>query len=737
MKTYKLCCWARRCLLALGVLLLATSFLAANEPYLLCPKTYDGFQPVETFASFEEAVQKGTCLLLHSQVRVNNPLLIDRDRPLLIHGSPNGGLIARDPSKPLFVVKQCPYLNCARLTINSGATPELAAARKGNLPLISFENTTPIRVDLMQVTLLNGIFSIGGPGKYVFQNVSYWTDALTFACVVVDHPQAEFYWIGSHDGMGNFTRLPAVDSDDMHHVWQKRGHVSIYGTLPVAGRGRGDYRFDTPSPKGCHIVAGVRSEGNNYGGSPECWKRSRLVYVPPTAEKVNVAVKGSYLCGDVNSPFVEYNGRGTLWLIGNKCDEQTHVVEGKAHGATVMLYGNSLAKGTELTNLDLGPDGRLIDMGNLVQQGSGIAFSVPANTFANCGPAPEPPNVDADLPLVGSPAVGEEQIKALGLVSVKQFGARGDGRSDDTVALQKAFDEAGQHLFFPVGTYLINQPIFFHPPATAGWVAGAGADKTVIRNISDDTVLWCQSLPGYTFQGITFASSGKSQPNFISEKITGQNTFTTYYDCTFRGGLYGLSYANFINTGNCEAIMIARCRFEDCQQGLSVGYANSLGVNVRDCYFVDNDIAYRIGGDWTGAWQGQFSVLGAHVRGTKLFETEPNHMHNIYLWGVDSDSKVIYNGGLTSFLFFDNCIYHGGTPGHAIITSPGTPGPILLHSRVLAGTFVFPSNITAYAFKLYSRIGEWADSRARMPVNVRFYDSDEGINTAAGAAKMP
>jgi len=45
------------------------------------------------------------------------------------------------------------------------------------------------------------------------------------------------------------------------------------------------------------------------------------------------------------------------------------------------------------------------------------------------------------------------------MATVTEFGARGDGRTDDTQAIQRALNEGGGHLLFPEGTYLISRPI--------------------------------------------------------------------------------------------------------------------------------------------------------------------------------------------------------------------------------------------------------------------------------------
>lgn len=70
-----------------------------------------------------------------------------------------------------------------------------------------------------------------------------------------------------------------------------------------------------------------------------------------------------------------------------------------------------------------------------------------------------------------------------GIHDVKaEFGAKGDGVTDDTAAIQKAFKEIGsghmRTLYFPNGTYLLSDTITF-----AEWifVQGQSRDKTILR----------------------------------------------------------------------------------------------------------------------------------------------------------------------------------------------------------------------------------------------------------------
>ncbi len=77
--------------------------------------------------------------------------------------------------------------------------------------------------------------------------------------------------------------------------------------------------------------------------------------------------------------------------------------------------------------------------------------------------------------------IAEEDVSRV--YDVRQFGATGDGRSDDTIAIRRALAElnkAGGVLALPPGDYVVSAPLDL--PAAAAWhVRGAGRTVTRIR----------------------------------------------------------------------------------------------------------------------------------------------------------------------------------------------------------------------------------------------------------------
>jgi polygalacturonase len=91
----------------------------------------------------------------------------------------------------------------------------------------------------------------------------------------------------------------------------------------------------------------------------------------------------------------------------------------------------------------------------------------------------------AALPLVGSPAAGAQELSSTPerFFDVTKFGAKGDGRSIDTAAINRAIDAAatrGGTVYFPAGTYAsysihLKSNIALHLAANATILAAAPA----------------------------------------------------------------------------------------------------------------------------------------------------------------------------------------------------------------------------------------------------------------------
>ena len=107
------------------------------------------------------------------------------------------------------------------------------------------------------------------------------------------------------------------------------------------------------------------------------------------------------------------------------------------------------------------------------------------------------------------------QDKLREFVSVKDFGAVGDGVTDDTAAINAALAAVpvGGVLRFPAGTYRVTSQIVI-PPGKRLALIGEGSRQTVFMYAGQDTTVDCfvfgdgsSNCNGYFVQGISFNSS--------------------------------------------------------------------------------------------------------------------------------------------------------------------------------------------------------------------------------------
>lgn len=86
-------------------------------------------------------------------------------------------------------------------------------------------------------------------------------------------------------------------------------------------------------------------------------------------------------------------------------------------------------------------------------------------------------NVSSVLPFVGA-IVRTQADKNADYVSVKDFGATGDGFTDDTAAFQTAFN-TNLPIFVPAGNYKLSNSIYFQKNKNT-YLYGDGKGKTIL-----------------------------------------------------------------------------------------------------------------------------------------------------------------------------------------------------------------------------------------------------------------
>lgn len=161
------------------------------------------------------------------------------------------------------------------------------------------------------------------------------------------------------------------------------------------------------------------------------------------------------------------------------------------------------------------------------------------------------------------------QTKLRQTLSVKDFGATGNGTSDDTAAIQNALNAgSGRSVYFPAGTYRISSSLVVKTKTT---LMGDGMNKSILKLTS---------------------GASASVPLLRNDVITG--TANVYYDTDLE--FYNLTFDGNNNaTRTSELITILKvlnATFSGCaiQNNTFIGLATSASKNVvvTQCLFTNN-----------------------------------------------------------------------------------------------------------------------------------------------------
>lgn len=296
-------------------------------------------------------------------------------------------------------------------------------------------------------------------------------------------------------------------------------------------------------------------------------------------------------------------------------------------------------------------------------------------------------------PTAGSPVTQSLQSWLDQFATVKDFGAVGDGVTDDTAAINRALyqlfcresnPQIRRSLFFPAGVYRVTETILIPPYAT---LYGEGIDNSIIAldNSADDSTLnayvarTTDSLQQY---GVNIGNNGATAPRdvtvinmgfqnldpttsvFLVEDAAGcrfqnvsftgpltttdlttEGDFTKGVDfastvslicnqivfdgCKFSGTVYGISTSQ-----QTEGITVSNSKFTTLYQGIMLGSApvngGPTGFKILHNMF---DTIYA-----EGVW---FGAISLNATGHNIFYDVGNHFEGV----INPYTSIVYFEG--------------------------------------------------------------------------------------------
>jgi hypothetical protein len=280
------------------------------------------------------------------------------------------------------------------------------------------------------------------------------------------------------------------------------------------------------------------------------------------------------------------------------------------------------------------------------------------------------------------------QRKLDDFVSVKDFGAKGDGVTDDTMAINLALHElycrtlnptARKTLYFPAGHYIVSNSINVPSYAT---LVGEGMDNTIIE----------QTRPVHTSPVVTWVMYTADSLQQIQSQI-GLNDAELPVNITI-DHMTLISNSDGIVVDKAKRVTIDNVRFQAPKTGVTqvddpiLGYP-AVGANLRgtimapiedlhfkDCYFTGYNIGiYASTGQYVTSstahhcsfydmYQGiQLALYGGDI---KQFTVSSSHFDHIYDSGVAVNNATNF---VSTFNFYKDVANHnlGDTVPSAIV----------------------------------------------------------------------
>lgn len=327
---------------------------------------------------------------------------------------------------------------------------------------------------------------------------------------------------------------------------------------PLSGGKIYTYAAGTTTPQACYTSAAgstphsnpiiLDSAGRVPGG--EIWLTDSLLY-KFVIETSTAILIGTYdNISGINSNFVNYTVQEEV---------QTATAGQTVFTLTTINYApgtNSLSVYIDGVNQYVGTsyletDSTTVTFTSGVHVGAEVKFTTAVQSTTGA--------VNADIVTYDPPFTGgvptNVEAKLSQYVSVKDFGAVGDGVADDTAAIQAALDAApeGSAVYFPNGTYIISSALIVDKAITlygdgpGKWIDSLGGSIVKQTDVGENVFTLRASLAQYAF-----SAYGLNNVNFRDLAITGPSSASRCArgigcDTAVNGGDYHIRECTFTN----------------------------------------------------------------------------------------------------------------------------------------------------------------------------------------------
>jgi Pectate lyase superfamily protein len=264
-------------------------------------------------------------------------------------------------------------------------------------------------------------------------------------------------------------------------------------------------------------------------------------------------------------------------------------------------------------------------------------------------------------------------------ISIKDHGAVGDGKADDTAAIQKAFDKLkwGATIYFPAGTYRVTNTLFIRntrknkTPMHAIQLIGHGRDTKIVWDGKAGIPMLHTDGTGYSrIVGIDFDGRGKATSGYYQMAMTAFPTVLRFQHCAYRGftqaGVYAVPKKDKFAFPETS---FENCLFEKCAIGVSFTWFNDYDIIFDGCEFRQCGIGIE-------CKHGNYYVRNTHFEGSTVadIDSRPEHACSVRRTTSLNSNMFVKHSNIVAPLGLENCVVSGWKNPGGAVSMAGAPG---------------------------------------------------------------
>lgn len=302
-------------------------------------------------------------------------------------------------------------------------------------------------------------------------------------------------------------------------------------------------------------------------------------------------------------------------------------------------------------------------------------------------------------PSVGQDIAQSMQAKLDNFASVMDFGAEGDGVTDDTAAINRALYEVfcrdinpkvRRSLFFPAGVYLVTDTILIPPYAK---LYGEGVNSSTIKLVNSDVGVVARTSDALQQIGSAIGNNGAILPSFSEifsmsfESAVDSSIFAVDqgFDISFQnvGFIGDRTLANNTNLGNNTYGLTA----------LSSASNKSKNIRINQCMFY---------GTTNGI------LINDEVSGVVVSSSRFDNLYNGVQLGTDGSASTA-SSVIVSSSIFDHVYNKGFETGQYAVRNISANNVYLDVGNALQGSSNPQTHIVAFASPNNISMGDMFD----------------------------